>query len=226
MLASVTYEGGAIQPVSARTANGSLKRSFTLPMELSGVTMSIGGATVGLKYVSRRQIDFVVPAGLFASAGGTSYDMVINSNGTVYKGRIALVPAQPDIFTESGIRGPGGQVRSLNVTNRIFTKEPYAVSSFLLKGSRKVPTKVRIYLTGVGAAGSDFIIVRFGTVAALGASEVSLPRLSEPGVYYIDVSVPADVAGKGAVPIVISAPVSGVTFRSREEDTAPRILFH
>lgn len=188
--------------------------------------MTIGGAAVGLKYVSRRQIDFVVPPGLNAAPTGTTYDLVLNNNGTVYKTKVSLVPAQPDIFTESPSPGAGGTVRSLNVTNRIFTKEPYAVSSFLLKGSRKVPTKVRIFLTGIGGAGADFVTVRFGEVLSLGASEVSLPRIFEPGVYYIDVNVPKDVAGKGSVPIVISVLTAGEVFRSRLDDTAPVMRFH
>ena len=60
MLANVTFTSGINQPIVARTAVGSLDRRFNLPMELSGVTMTIGGATVGLKSVfkTRNHIRF------------------------------------------------------------------------------------------------------------------------------------------------------------------------
>jgi hypothetical protein len=63
MLAILNYTSGINEPVVARTAVGSLQRRFTLPIELSGVTLTVNGAAAGLQSVSQRQIVFVVPPG-------------------------------------------------------------------------------------------------------------------------------------------------------------------
>ena len=47
--------------------SGSLNRSFTLPIELSGVSMSDQWRGCGLKVVEQARIEFVVPRGLLSA---------------------------------------------------------------------------------------------------------------------------------------------------------------
>lgn len=222
LLAILDYNTSVNQPVIARTAVGSLERRFTLPIELSGVTMTVNGAAVGLKSVGQRQITFVVPPGLASSAAGTVYPVVVNNNGVIFRGNITIVPARPDIF--SSVLGPGGRARVFNATNRVLTTEPFTVRTFRLRGSRLVPSVLRVYLTGVNGLSASAISVRIGSTVLPVTSIVSGAVLVEPGVYTVDFTLPPDLAGAGDQPIVVSVLVNGIVYSSRLDDTAPRIF--
>src|SRR5206468_5900204 len=88
-------------------------RSPILPVELAGVSVSVNGAAAGLYFAgtSPDQIFFVMPVSL-APALGT---VVVNNNGTVFRGYVQIVPSQPDLFTSTN--GPGGNAIVCNVTN-------------------------------------------------------------------------------------------------------------
>jgi len=160
MLVILNYTSGLNSPVIARTAVGSLSRSFTLPIELSGVTMTINGVSVGLKTVGQRQITFVVPPGLTSALTGTVYPVVVNNNGVVYKGSITIVPTRPDVFTFFPVPAPNGRARLFNITNTVFRTEPFNVTTLRLRGGRRVPTVLRLFLTGVEGAPSSITTIR------------------------------------------------------------------
>src|SRR5207244_7129475 len=89
-----------LPPSSATVSNANAsesKRAPSLPIELNGVSVSINGAACGLYAVSSSQIKFVVPIGLTAGV----YPLAINNNGTVIRGALNIVGAQPDIFTST-----------------------------------------------------------------------------------------------------------------------------
>jgi hypothetical protein len=224
MLAVVQVTPPSAGAITARTAVGSLQRSFTLPIELSHFTVSINGVACGLKSVSRLvnryEIIFVVPRGLPADSAGTSYPMVIINNGTVYRSNITIVPARPDIFTTTGA-GPGGRAKLFNVTNRVPTTEPFAVFTVMLRGGKRVPSKMRLYLTGVEGITSGNFVIRIGpsTVTSVTTGAV----LVEPGVYTVDFAMPTNLVGAGDQPIVVTININGVSFSSRLDDTAPRL---
>ncbi len=222
LLAILDYTTSTNQPVVARTAVGSLERRFTLPIELSGVTMTVNGAAVGLKAVGQRQITFVVPPGLGSSDAGTVYPVVVNNNGVIFRGKITIVPARPDIF--STVFGPGGRAKVFNATNRVLTTEPFTVRTFRLRGSRLVPSVLRIYVTGVNNLPANAFTVRIGSRVIAGASIISSATLVEPGVYTVDFTLPPELAGAGDQPIVVSVSINGVVYSSRLDDTAPRIF--
>jgi uncharacterized protein (TIGR03437 family) len=225
MLAILDYDSGLNQPVTAKTAVGSIERRFTLPIELAGVTLTVNGAAAGLKTVGRRQIVFVVPPGLAGSDAGTVYPVVVNNNGVVFKGNLTVVRARPDIFTDLPSPGPGGRARAFNATNRVLTREPFTIRTFRLRGSRLVPTVLRIYLTGVdNLAAASFSGIRIGNTQIPLANVLTGATLVEPGVYSIDITLPASLAGAGDQPLIIAVTVNGVTYTSRLDDTAPRIF--
>src|SRR5262249_55510755 len=223
MLAVVQVGPTSIPVVGNRTAIGSLSRSFTLPIELSHFTVSINGIACGLKSVTREvkqyEIFFVVPRALPAASAGTSYPMVIINNGTVYRSNITIVPARPDIFTTTGA-GPGGRAKLFNVTNRVHTTEPFAVFTVMLRGGKRVPSNLRLFLTGVENIAPGNLSVR---IRSSFASITAVPVLVEPGVYTIDFAMPTDLVGAGDQPIVVTVTGGSVTFASRLDDTAPRL---
>lgn len=224
MLAILDYDSAFTQPIAARTAVGAIDRRFNLPIELSGVTMTVNGAAAGLKSVSRRQIVFVVPPGLIGSTAGISYPVVINNNGLVIRGNVTVVPARPDIFTNLPTPGPGGRARIFNATNRVLLTEPFPIRTFKLRGSRLVPTVLRVYMTGLDPRIVQTITVRIGSSSDIVIdTTASPPRLVEPGVYALDFSLPSTLQGAGDQPIILSIVAGGVLYQSRLDDTAPRL---
>lgn len=224
MVATLYYQAGFDRSVVARSAQGSLMRSFTLPIELSGISMTINGAACGLKFVSRHRIDFVVPPALITSVAGAQYPLVIHNNGTELKTMVTLVPAQPDVFNTAGALGPGGRVKAFNVTNTVHTTEPFAVRTIRRRGNMLVPTVLRVYVTGIvpQITPPGGINVRIGNSIIPGVR--TGPVLVEPGVYYIDFELPAALAGAGDQPLVVYIILNDVTFSSRLDDTAPRLF--
>lgn len=185
--------------------------------------MTINGLAVGLKSVSRHEIVFVVPRFISSTATGTSYPVVVNNNGTVFKGNLTIVPARPDIFTTNAVPGPFGRALMENVTNRVHTTEPFVVRTIRVRGARLVPSVLRIRATGIANTSATVISIRIGGVTIQGAPVLTGGVLVEPGVYTVDFELPATLRGAGDQPIIVMVNVGGTIFSSRLDDTAPRI---
>jgi uncharacterized protein (TIGR03437 family) len=222
MLAILDYRGGLERPIVSRTAVGSIERAFMLPMELSGLSMTINGVACGLKSVNRNRIEFVVPRGLASAVEGTTYPLVINNNGLQMKTTVTIVPVRPDIFRVDMLRAPGGRAKVFNVTNSVHTSEPFVVRTIKRKGNKLVPSVLRVYLTGLGSVSG--LTIRIGGRDISGTSIVTGAVLVEPGVYRVDFEVPATLDHAGDVPIVALFAFGTNVLSSRLEDTAPRIF--
>jgi uncharacterized protein (TIGR03437 family) len=221
MLAILHYDAG-LANIIPRTATGSLTRTFNLPMELSGVSMTINGYACGMKSVSSTSITFVVPPALPTVLTGTFLPVVINNQGTAIKGFVTIVPARPDIF--SSTFGPGGRAQATNVTNRVHRTEPFTVTTIKVKGGTRVPTVLRLRITGVAGAAADNFKIRMGNETIQGTTVVLTGGvIVEPGVYTVDFLLPAGLNGDGDVPIIVDVFSGTTTFSSRLDDTAPRI---
>jgi len=189
-----------------------------LPIELNGVSVSINGAAAGLYFVGNasKEIDFVVPIGL--SAGVATF--VINNNGTVLRGTLNIVIAQPDIFSTT--HAAGGRAIICNVTNTAVSgcvMEPFSVTSADSTGTQ-VPTVLEIHLTGVRGAIPSEVSVTLGTTAITASSVRN--NVNMFGEDLITIALPASLAGSGDVPVVVTLTRSG-TFMSRGTTTAPQI---
>jgi hypothetical protein len=148
---------------------------------------------------------------------------VLNNNGTVIKGTITIVPGRPDIFTNLPVPGPGGRARIFNATNAPFLNgEPFNVTTIKRRGGRRVPTVLRLYLTGVNSLTSTAFSIRVGSQTITGASILTNAILVEPGVYTVDFTLPPELNGAGDVPIIVTVTVNGQSYTSRLDDTAPR----
>jgi uncharacterized protein (TIGR03437 family) len=223
------------------------QRRPPLPLELSGVTVTVSGTAVtgapvtgaaaGLYFVAPNQINFVVPPGLTAST--TPAAVNIFNNGALIRTSVLLLAAQPDVFTSTN--GAGGRAAVLNVTNPCVAPpgEPFAVTTTRPAGSgttgdctsaqtETVPTQLLIMLTGVrGITSQSAVTVRIGTTDIVGTagsdSPVRISPSNTPGFDQITVTLPASLAGAGDVPVIVSVTAGGTTFTSRPADTAPRI---
>jgi uncharacterized protein (TIGR03437 family) len=214
------------------------QRRPPLPLELSGVTVTISGAAAGLYFAAPNQLNFVVPPGLTASA--TAQPVSIFNNGALIRTSLVLNAAQPDIFTSTN--GAGGRAAVLNVTNPCVAPpgEPFAVTTTRPAGSgttgdctsaqtETAPTQLLIMLTGVrGVTAANAVTVRIGTTDITGTADAATSPIkigpsNTPGFDQITVTLPASLAGAGDVPVIVSVTVSGTTFTSRPADTAPRI---
>jgi uncharacterized protein (TIGR03437 family) len=183
--------------------------------------MTVNGYAVGMKAVDNNRITFVVPPGLSSALTGTSYPVVINNQGTQIKGFITIVPARPDIFSSNF--GPGGRAQATNVTNRVHTTEPFTVRTIRIKGGTRVPTEIRLRVTGLQGVPASAISIRIGNTTITGVQVLTGGVLVEPGVYTIDFQLPQSLSGAGDQPIVVTATSGTTTFTSRLDDTAPRI---
>jgi uncharacterized protein (TIGR03437 family) len=186
-------------------------RSPALPTELNGVSLSINGASAGLRFVSAGEIDFVVPVGLVANTGTNTYPVVINNNGTAIRGTLQILAAQPDLGTSTMDAGGRAIVFSVPTTGSLVA-EPFTM-----------PATLRIFLTGVRGLLKTQLSVRIGTTDLTGAAILTdaTPVPNMFGLYQIDVAAPASLAGAGDVPVIVTATTNTAT--SRPADTAPRI---
>jgi Tol biopolymer transport system component len=226
MLAIMNYEASTSPPIVERTAVGDVNRVFSLPIELSGFSMTIGGAACGLQSVNGHEVTFVVPRRLLSAYEGTQYPVVINNQGTVIRGTATIVPTRPDLFNIEMAREGGGRANIKNVTNRVHTGEPFTVTTIKIRGGVRVPSVLRIVVTGVESVSAASVTVQFGEqFNDIEAEAISDPTMIRPGIYAFDFLAPAEMNGAGDVPVIVIIRANGTDFPTRLDDTAPKIRF-
>jgi uncharacterized protein (TIGR03437 family) len=213
---------------SDKTAVGGSEtaRSPILPVELNGVSVSIQGSAAGLYFVGdspAEGINFVVPIGF--STGTAS--VVINNQGTVYRGFLQIVGSQPDIF--SSTNGPGGTAVVCNVTNTAISgcvPGPFKVTTADSTGTQ-VPTRLEIQLTGVRFALTAETRVSFVNGTTTTDVTPTLVR-NNPNMFGYDtvtLELPASLAGAAPIDykLIVTVTKSGNVFSSRQVATAPQV---
>jgi hypothetical protein len=219
MLAQMDF--GRPRAVVARTASTTPARAPGLPWELSGVTFGINGLASGIKAVDAEHLEFVTPRSIPSASAGTSYQAVLNVNGSVSTQRVLIVPTRPDIFNVTMTPAPGGRAKIFNVTNRVYTTEPFVVRTIRRQGNALVPSVLRIYLTGTVNVDSSLITVRIRDKIMTGLPSTNI--FVEPGVETIDFPISTELEGAGDQPVVVTVTINGITFSSRLDDTTSRI---
>ncbi len=217
-LAQFTLSPPPLPALVSSTAASEAGRSPALPIELKGTSISINGAACGIYSVTTTSISFAVPPGLVANSGTASYPVVINSNGTVIRGQVVIVAAQPDIFTSTN--GPGGRALICNITRPLTPgclMEPFNITSDDGTGTL-VPTVLEIQLTGVRGTAASAITVTIGTTVIVPSNVIVL---DQPGFQEIDLTLPAAV-DRGDLPIVVKVG----TATSRPTDSAPHVTIN
>ena len=214
-VAQFTLAPAPIPATVSSTSASETRRAPALPIELNGLSMSINGVACGLYSVTATSISFVVPIGLVPNAGTASYPVVINNQGTVLRGQVTIVAAQPDIFTSTN--GPGGRAVVCNITNPATPgclMEPFNVTSDNGTGTL-VPTVLEVHLTGVRGTAASAVNVTIGTTAIVPSAVISL---DQPGFDVIDFTLPSTV-DRNDQPIVVKVG----TATSRPIDSAPQV---
>ena len=145
---SIARSTAALAPSDRSSVGGSeTARNPILPVELNGVSVAVNGAAAGLYFVGdspAEGISFVMPIGL---PNGVA-SVVVNNNGTTFRGFVQVLAAQPDLFSSTG--DAGGTAVVCNVTdpavpNCVTGTFPLTSSN----GTALVPTVIEIHLTGV-----------------------------------------------------------------------------
>lgn len=200
------------------TSASETARSPILPAELGGVSVSVNGAAAGLYFVGNtaKQIDFVMPPGLSPGLG----TLVINNNGTVFRGFVQIVAAQPDIFTST--HDAGGRAVVCNVTNTAVSgcvMGPFKVMSLDRTGA-SVATVLEVHLSGVRGILPSEVKITIGTTDI---TPTSVRRnLNNYGYDIITFTLPSTLV-PGDYPIIVTVTKGGNTFSSRAAATAPHI---
>jgi uncharacterized protein (TIGR03437 family) len=216
---SITRSTAALAPIDRSSVGGSeTARNPILPVELNGVSVAVNGAAAGLYFVGdspAEGISFVMPIGL---SNGVA-NVVVNNNGTTYRGFVQIVAAQPDLFSSTG--DAGGTAVVCNVTNP--TVSDCVTGTFPLNssnGTALVPTVIEIHLTGVRSAATT------ETTVAIGATNIvpsSVRRNTNMfGFDLITATLPAALP-TGTHKVIITVTRGAVVTTSRAAATAPEI---
>jgi uncharacterized protein (TIGR03437 family) len=237
-IAPSTQTVGCTPATSNCDAASESHRRPPLPFEMNGVSLSIANAAAGLYFVSPNEILFEVPRALAATTGTNTVPVVINirtdAGVRTVRSQVSIVATQPDIFTSSN--GEDGRAVVTNVTNPLLatgTPEPFTVTttytdtSVTPPATVTAPTKLRLILTGVRGVAKSLITVRLTKLSDNTTTDItgdgvnSLVMTDMPGVFQLDFTLPASLAGAGEVAVTVI--VNGGN-QSRAADTAPR--FH
>ena len=186
----------SISPLAEQTAQVTQAADGSLPYELTGVSVTIGGKAAPVISVSPTQVGFYVPTDI---ATGVIEFLVTSQDGLVSRGSTYVTPATavPAIFTANG-NGTGAGV-ILNATTH--EQGSFNVTSQSNLGTDK-RTRLMIMATGIssGAVNSNTandLRVGFGTLVNLSES-VRVEARTRFGQTF---SLPVEFAGAaGAFP--------------------------
>jgi uncharacterized protein (TIGR03437 family) len=196
----------------------SRKRSFSAPIELNNVSITIDGFSAQMTAVHQGRIDFITPTEVTEGVK----PIVINHNGKVFKGSVTIIKNQPDVVTTQQCPClSGGRTRILNVTDpNNPTSEPFSTMTWTPTGV--MPTKLRFFVTGVKGVAANQVSIKVGNIT-LSQNSILTNAVEDdyPGVYAFDFLLPAELAGVGDVPIVVTTN-TGQTVSSRPETTSSK----
>ena len=205
---------GANLATAARALAASDIVNNAIPAVLGGVSVQINGKAAFVDYISAAQINVLAPGD---STSGSVMVTATNAAGTSSAVAAVLQPFLPGLFT---LTGYVAAVRSSD--GAIVNGTGAAISGYTTAAAAKPGDTLELYGTGFGpasgapATGTVFsgayatanpVSVTIGGAAA----PVSFAGLVGPGLYQIDVTVPA---GLGAGDQAVVASTAGFSSRS------------
>jgi uncharacterized protein (TIGR03437 family) len=159
--------GDAVQsPLGSQPSFASLPAGQTLPVELSGVSVSIGGEAAPILYVSPARVTFLVPADL---PSGDAEVIVVSQSGYVSKGSISIMPNVTRIMTS--LDDETGPAMAINDARQMM--EPLPVNTWLNFSPDK-RTRLTFFATGVSGSAANTDTSNDVTVGG-----VVIPNLAE-----------------------------------------------
>jgi uncharacterized protein (TIGR03437 family) len=185
---------GNVEPMSSQTAFAPLLANGTLPYEVAGLSVTVGGVAVPVLYVSPFGIKFYVPAD---APFGSAEVVVTSQDGYVCRGQINVAKGGSRIMTslddDNGVAVISHGYKQ--TTNNFDVTSPENV------GSDK-RTRLSIFATGISAGASNTNITNDinigGTLRPNFAESVTVEaRLSDGRVFLL----PVEFAGaQGVLP--------------------------
>jgi uncharacterized protein (TIGR03437 family) len=133
--------------LAQETASATLNASGALPDALGGTSVSIGGQTAPLLYVSPQQINFLVPAN--TSLGTVNVSVNSAASQSPISGSVSVASVSPGVFTIPCLRPSRGAVLN-GVTNSL---EPFQA----ITPQNAIPdkrTRLSLFGTGLRYAGN------------------------------------------------------------------------
>lgn len=213
VLNAASFQGGVVSPGSyvsifglklASEAGGA--QSVPLPTSIAGTRVSLGGRDLPLNYVSDGQVNALVPYDLTSN---TQHQLLVQRGSSLtVPETVVVAPAQPAIYTQNQ-SGSGPGVIVNGVTNALLTPQNPARAGDVLviyaNGLGAVDPPVALGaaapLSGPLSRTTNPVRVRIGGVAATPQFAGLAPGF--PGLYQINVAVPAGVAPGDAVEVVL-----------------------
>ena len=203
--AGLSPAGAAVAPGELITLFGSgladtaAGANLPYPFALNGTSVTVNGLAAPIAYISGSQINVIVP---YAVSGATASLIVTNNGSASNTVTVPLQKTAPGVFSADGSgTGPGAITHAAG--SLVTAQNP----------ARRGETIV-VYATGLGAvtppatdglpaSGTSANAVSV-TIAGQTAS-VTFAGLSPayPGLYQINVGIPANLVGIGALPLAI-----------------------
>jgi uncharacterized protein (TIGR03437 family) len=179
------------------------------PAAWGGTTVSVtdsNGATAAapLSFVSPTQITFQTPS---TAAAGNAKVSITGPNGTQSASNIQIAPVAPALFTLNGSGLAAASAVSVSATGTQTAVPVYSVASdgsFVVSPINLAngPVYLTLYGTGFEAAGTAGVKA---TVNGVAAQVLYAGPSSYTGVDQVNVLLPASLAGKGNVNILVTA---------------------
>jgi trimeric autotransporter adhesin len=185
-----------------------LSSTLPLPNQLAGASVTLGGRTLPLLYVSDLQINAQIPFGLPAN---TSLQVVVTRDNMISAPeQVAVVPAEPGAFTVNQ-SGAGAAVVTAVHTNG--TQNPVDAGHPAMAGDVLV-----IYCTGLGEmnprAVAGFPIPVQPDSVAVDPVTATIGGVNAPvqfaggtsgfvGLYQVNVAVPSGIPPSSATPLIL-----------------------
>ncbi len=205
--ASLSPFGGAIAPgefisiFGTGLAAQSTSAKPPFPASLGDVTVSINGILAPLSSISPNQINTIVPYGV---SGSFATVLVTNAGQASNSITVPLEPTAPGVFTADSSGTGLGAI--LHANGKAVT-----VASPAARGET-----VSIFMTGLGAvtsaitdgvaiSGADSTVAAVTVIIAGQTTSVQYAGLAPgfPGVYQVNVVIPAGLIGSGLLPLII-----------------------
>jgi uncharacterized protein (TIGR03437 family) len=210
---SASFESGFVARGSAATALGSnLAPSISAPpgldypLTLNGVTVTVGGRSARIGYVSPTSVNFILPNDLTPA---DLVEVVVNNNGLIFRGRVKVFDTAPGVYTTTnngegralvrcGTVGVGGAI--------VYSDPPCAV------GTEANPNVILI--TGTGWRNGIPVIPRIGDVDLTTNYYGGFDEFA-PGVDAVIARLVPALAGKADVDIIIKTTVGSTNRDSK-----------
>lgn len=216
---SASFFSDSLAPDSMASAFGDFRttgnqsymaNTLPLPTNLGGVQVSVNGVLAGLFYAGPTQINFAVPP---QTVEGVVNLVVTNADGTTRTGSFNMQRTGPGIFTALGNgTGTPAALTTTDGVNYLPVANADGSARELNPGTAASPNYLVLFVTGIRNAVAANPNDGNGVAEALTVTFQGVPgtityaaRTELAGLDQINVAIPPELAGLGAVRVRVSA---------------------